>query len=165
MTQQVWAQQALQRSRDFLDGRSVPISPASDCLVLVRLGSYSVGIFEPHMRKADSRFLGFSGWACILQRRFIIWRVALRECAADFRIDGHEGLSMILVRHCSPRSAERTTRPSDREVEHQMPSTDLVALVTKAKFDDDAWSDDASCCSLESIHEPRVRASPRHSDV
>ena len=101
-----------------------------------------MGTFEPHMRKADSKFLGFSGWACMLQRRFIISRVALRECAADFRIDSPEDLLMILVRHCSPRSAERTTRPSDLEVEHQMRSTDLLALVTEAKFDDDTWSDD-----------------------
>jgi hypothetical protein len=73
---------------------------------------------------------------------------------------------MILVRHCSPRSAERTTRPSDLEVEHQMRSTDLLALVTDAKFDDDdAWSDDDNCYSLESTHQPRVRASPRHSYV
>ena len=117
------------------------------------------------MRKADSRFLGFSGWACMLQRRFIICRVALRECAADFRIDSPEDLLMILVRHCSPRSAERTTRPSDLEVEHQMRSTDLLALVTEAKFDDDTWSDDDDCCFLESNHHPRVRASPRHSYV
>ena len=110
--------------------------------MLERLGSYSVGTFEPHMRKADSRFLAFSGWACMPQRRFIIWRVALRECAADIRVDNPETSSMILVRHCSPRSAERTTRPSDLEVEHQMRSTDLLALVTEAKFDDDAWSDD-----------------------